>query len=64
MKAVGYKKPSPIDDPESLPDIEAPVPRPAVHDLLVEVKAVSVNPVDVKVRSSTALERVEYETLG
>src|SRR5882672_5200677 len=64
MKAVGYKKPSPIDDPESLLDIEVPVPRPAGRDLLVEVKAVSVNPVDVTVRASTAPDRDEYKILG
>jgi NADPH:quinone reductase len=53
MKAVGYKKPLPITEPDSLSDIEVPVPKAEGRDLLVEVKAVSVNPVDVKVRAST-----------
>jgi NADPH2:quinone reductase len=64
MKAVGHRKPSPIDDPESLLDLEIPLPRPAGRDLLVEVKAVSVNPVDVKVRASVAPDGDEYKILG
>jgi NADPH:quinone reductase len=64
MKAVGYKKPSPINDPESLIDIEVPINHAAGRDLLVEVKAVSVNPVDVKVRASTPPDRDEYKILG
>ncbi|WP_306207017.1 zinc-binding alcohol dehydrogenase family protein [Actinoplanes sp. RD1] len=51
MKAVGYRKSLPIAEPESLVDLEIPVPAPGEHDLLVRVKAVSVNPVDVKVRA-------------
>lgn len=51
MRAVGYRRCLPIDDPSSLEDITLPVPAPGPHDLLVEVKAVSVNPVDVKVRA-------------
>jgi zinc-binding alcohol dehydrogenase family protein len=50
MKAVGYLKPLPVSDPESLLDITAETPKPTSHDLRVAVKAVSVNPVDVKVR--------------
>ena len=50
MKAVGYKTPGPIDAQDSLVDIELPDPTATGHDLLVEVKAVSVNPVDYKVR--------------
>jgi hypothetical protein len=43
MKAVGYKKPLPIRELESLVDIEVPIPYATGRDLLVEVKAVSVN---------------------
>jgi zinc-binding alcohol dehydrogenase family protein len=50
MKAVAFTHSRPISEPESLIDIELPVPQPRHHDLLVEVKAVSVNPVDFKVR--------------
>jgi len=49
MKAVGYYQPLPIDNPESLQDLELPAPVPGARDLLVRVKAVSVNPVDTKV---------------
>ncbi|WP_305789494.1 zinc-binding alcohol dehydrogenase family protein [Symbioplanes lichenis] len=51
MKAVGYRMSLPITDAESLVDLELPVPAPGAHDLLVRVRAVSVNPVDVKVRA-------------
>jgi NADPH:quinone reductase len=52
MRAVGYFAPGPITAPDSLRDIELPRPAAAGRDLLVEVRAVSVNPVDYKVRSS------------
>ena len=64
MKAVGYKKPLPINDPESLLDVEVPTPQATGRDLLVEVKAVSVNPVDVKVRRSAGPEQDGYKILG
>lgn len=51
MPAVAYTEPLPITDPRSLVDTRLPVPEPGPRDLLVEVRAVSVNPVDVKVRS-------------
>jgi NADPH2:quinone reductase len=51
MRAVAYRKNLPIGDPQSLVDLELPVPEPGPHDLLVWVEAVSVNPVDVKVRA-------------
>jgi NADPH:quinone reductase len=50
MRAVGYKHSRPIDQADSLIDLEIEKPTPQGRDLLVEVKAVSVNPVDTKVR--------------
>ena len=50
MRAVAYLKPLPIEDAGSLVDIEVDRPSPSGKDLLVEVKAVSVNPVDTKRR--------------
>jgi NADPH2:quinone reductase len=50
MKAVGYVKSLPITDPDSLADITADVPQPSGRDLRVAVRAVSINPVDTKVR--------------
>ncbi|MGQ9370874.1 zinc-binding alcohol dehydrogenase family protein [Azospirillum sp. ST 5-10] len=64
MRAVGYQHPSPIDDPASLVDIDLPRPEPSGRDLLVEVRAVSVNPVDTKVRRSAAAEPGGWKVLG
>jgi zinc-binding alcohol dehydrogenase family protein len=68
MHAVGYRKPAPISDPASLEDAEVPVPEPSPRDLLVEVKAVSVNPVDVKLRASSdpggELKILGYDAAG
>ena len=52
MKAVGLYKYLPIDDPQSLVDFDIPQPNHPTtgHDLLVAIKAISVNPVDTKVR--------------
>lgn len=51
MKAVGLYRNLPIDDPESLVDLDVPKPAPSAREVLVEVKAISVNPVDYKVRA-------------
>jgi NADPH2:quinone reductase len=64
MKAVGYKKPLPINDADSLMDIELPTPTAGGRDLLVKVEAISVNPVDVKVRARAAPEEAPYKILG
>jgi NADPH2:quinone reductase len=50
MRAVGFKHSLPIDHAEALIDFEIEKPLPQRRDLLVAVKAVSVNPVDTKVR--------------
>ncbi|WP_414444397.1 zinc-binding alcohol dehydrogenase family protein [Burkholderia sp. 22PA0106] len=50
MKAVGFYQNHPIEHPQALEDITLPTPALRDHDLLVEVKAVSVNPVDTKIR--------------
>ncbi|KQX22377.1 zinc-binding alcohol dehydrogenase family protein [Variovorax sp. Root434] len=64
MKAVGYYQPLPIDNPESLQDIELPAPVAGPRDLLVRVKAVSVNPVDTKIRKNAAPEAGQAKVLG
>lgn len=53
MKAVAYRQILPITDPQSLLDVELPQPVPQGRDLLVKVEAISVNPVDTKVRKRT-----------
>lgn len=50
MRAIGFNKPLPSDDPQALQDIDLPRPQATGRDVLVEVRAVSVNPVDTKVR--------------
>lgn len=50
MRAVAFTQYLPIDAPDALIDVERPRPEPQGRDLLVEIKAVSVNPVDTKVR--------------
>ncbi|WP_233080844.1 zinc-binding alcohol dehydrogenase family protein [Rheinheimera soli] len=50
MKAIVYSQNLPAIDPQSLYDTELPTPTPGENDLLVAVKAVSVNPVDTKIR--------------
>ncbi|HEY2097535.1 MAG TPA: zinc-binding alcohol dehydrogenase family protein [Pseudonocardia sp.] len=56
MRAIGYRKSLPITDPDSLVDAELPIPTPGPHDLLVRVEAVSVNPVDTKVRTGSDID--------
>ncbi|PLT32793.1 zinc-binding alcohol dehydrogenase family protein [Bacillus sp. V5-8f] len=51
MKAVGLTRYLPIEDPESLVDVVIEKPRATGRDILVKVKAISVNPVDTKVRA-------------
>jgi NADPH2:quinone reductase len=50
MKIVSFHQPLPISDPQSFLDLTSEQPRPGEHDLLVEVRAISVNPVDAKIR--------------
>jgi zinc-binding alcohol dehydrogenase family protein len=64
MKAVGFYKPLPIDHPGALLDLDLPEPVASGHDLLVEVHAVSVNPVDVKVRRSATPPDGEARVMG
>src|SRR5262245_36853933 len=64
MKAVAYFQNLPIDNPEALQDIVLPEPQPGPRDLLVEVRAISVNPVDTKVRRNAAPETGQPRVLG
>lgn len=64
MKAVGLTRYLPIDDPESLLDIELPTPTATDHDLLVRIEAVSVNPVDTKVRAPKPQAESQPRVLG
>jgi zinc-binding alcohol dehydrogenase family protein len=64
MKAVGYAASLPIDDAQSLVDFETAKPEPTGRDIRVAVKAVSVNPVDTKVRKRAAPPAGEHKILG
>lgn len=64
MKAIGYHQSLPIDDPASLQDLTLPDPVPGPRDLLVRVAAVSVNPVDTKVRRNSQPEAGQAKVLG
>jgi len=64
MKAVARYQPLPIDHAESLVDITLPVPTPGPRDLLVRVHAVSVNPVDTKVRRGSPATDGQPKVLG
>jgi len=55
MHAVALTRGLPIDDEQSLIDVELPVPEPGPRDVLIEVRAASVNPVDVKQRAGSAV---------
>ncbi len=64
MKAVAYYQSLAIDNPESLQDVELPEPIPGPRDLLVEVRAISVNPVDTKIRQNVQPENGQAKVLG
>lgn len=62
MRAVGIRE---AGDASRLEDVELPDPTPEGRDLLVEVRAVSVNPVDTKLRSRQGpAEGEEVKVLG
>lgn len=64
MQAVAYRKSLPINDAAALIDVELPDPIAQGRDLLVEVRAVSVNPVDVKIRRNVAPAEGSDKVLG
>ena len=64
MKAIAYFENLPADHPEALRDITLPEPVPGERDLLVEVRAISVNPVDVKIRANRKPQDGQPEVIG
>ncbi len=64
MKAVGYYAAGPIERSDALVDLSLPDPVPAAQDLIVRVRAVSVNPVDTKIRAATNPARGTARVLG
>ncbi|TRX76049.1 zinc-binding alcohol dehydrogenase family protein [Pseudomonas mangiferae] len=64
MKAIAYRQSLPADDPQALLDLDLPDPVPGPRDLLVEVRAISVNPVDTKIRRNVQPENGQPKVLG
>ncbi|HJV01316.1 MAG TPA: zinc-binding alcohol dehydrogenase family protein [Burkholderiaceae bacterium] len=64
MKAIAYRHNLPITDADALLDIDLPAPQALGRDLLVEVRAISVNPVDVKIRAGVAPAAGETKVIG
>ncbi|ATU92611.1 zinc-binding alcohol dehydrogenase family protein [Phyllobacterium zundukense] len=64
MRAVAYFEPQPITAETSLVDIDLPKPEARGRDLLVDVKAISVNPVDTKIRAGVKPEPGTSKVLG
>lgn len=64
MKAVAFQHPLPLSDERALQDVDLPAPVVSGRDLLVDVRAVSVNPVDVKVRRSRQPEPGQWAVIG
>lgn len=56
MDAIGYTANKPIGEPDALISRRVPVPQLGAHDLLIEVRAVGVNPVDVKQRANASAD--------
>lgn len=68
MKAIGYNQAGPITAPDSLVEFNADSPKVGANDLLVEVRGISINPVDVKVRAMMSPEQgtkvIGYDAAG
>lgn len=65
MKAIGLTRYLPIDEPDALQDLNLPDPTaPQGQDILVQVQAISVNPVDTKLRGPKPGEENPPRILG
>jgi zinc-binding alcohol dehydrogenase family protein len=64
MRAVGYRKPLPIDAADALIDFETAKPEPRGRDIRIAVRAISANPVDYKDRKRAAPPEGETKILG
>ncbi len=64
MKAIGYKENLPIEDVNSLQDIQIQTPKATGRDILVEIKAISVNPADYKIRAGMPVEGDDWKVIG
>ncbi|MDQ0966168.1 NADPH2:quinone reductase [Flavobacterium sp. W4I14] len=58
MKAIGFKTSLPISAEESFIEFETAVPQPSGRDILVKINAISVNPVDYKIRQNSTKDTI------
>lgn len=56
MRAIGFKESLPISEPNSFIEFETETPSPTGHDIRVKIAAISVNPVDFKIRQTAAAD--------
>jgi NADPH2:quinone reductase len=64
VEAIGFTGAKSLDDPAAFVRFTCEVPQPAGHDLRVAVQAVSVNPVDTKVRAGIKTAQQPPRILG
>ena len=68
MKAMGYNQNGPINAPDAIIEFESKTPELRPHDLLVGVRGISVNPVDVNVRAMMGPDKgtkiIGYDAAG
>ncbi len=64
MKAIAYKKPLAISEPNVFTEIDLDQPIATGHDLLIQIKAISINPVDIKMRQRTSPDNETWKILG
>lgn len=64
MKAIGYKENLPVENVNSLQDVILDTPKAAGRDILVEIKAISVNPADYKVRANMPADGDNWKIIG
>ena len=64
MKAVAYTQAGALDRADALIDIELKKPTLGPQDLLIKVAAISVNPVDAKIRSKRPATVDEPQVIG
>jgi NADPH2:quinone reductase len=62
MKTIGFKTSLPINDAKSFIEYEKEITTPLGREILVKVQAISINPVDYKVRQSAAKDKVLDES--
>jgi zinc-binding alcohol dehydrogenase family protein len=64
MKMIGFKKGSKADEHDGLFDMTGEMPAPGPREVLVQVRAVGVNPLDTKVRAGRVAVPERVVTLG